>query len=152
MSESLTTDRLAEIEACAKNYYPSDYLSDSDVASLISMARRYLSAEERLEKAARVMTEIKSQLRAWKIAEEKLDVAGISSGVNSFVSEICRLQTKISEVLLGTPKELRPPQECAPSAEPDDSPVSCLTYFDRGGWEVYNGDKEGWNPCPDCSQ
>jgi hypothetical protein len=98
MSESLTTDRLAEIEACAKNYYPSDYLSDSDVASLISMARRCLSAEERLEKA----------VEALKEAEAGLEFAGAESmkDVGTFVKSPKKALLFVRGVLseLGTPE------------------------------------------------
>jgi hypothetical protein len=139
MSESLTPERLTEIEGYTKDYRPDDYLSDDDILSLISMARRCLSAEERLEKAVEALRllhdfqngcPLPSYEKHWNEAMEKVE--------------------KILEECEGTPKELRPHQECAPSVGTDVPPAVCNACGGRGGWEGgFHG--ETWNNCPICN-
>jgi hypothetical protein len=78
-----------------------------------SMARRALSAEERLEKA----------VEALKEAEAGLEFAGAESmkDVGTFVKSPKKALLFVRGVLseLGTPKEFRPPVECAPSVGTD---------------------------------
>jgi predicted nucleic-acid-binding Zn-ribbon protein len=126
MSESLTPERLTEIEGYTKDYWPDDYLSDDDILSLISMARRCLSAEERLERA---ISAIRLQQRNWDEELVRLELLKETGGPKEAWIKACRGECQRSvDDLLGTPKELRPPQECAPYVEHDVPPVSNLKY------------------------
>jgi arginyl-tRNA--protein-N-Asp/Glu arginylyltransferase len=122
MSESLTTEVLESLKRMAGNSSLEDCLGSikvdrHELMDLISMARRCLSAEERLEKAVEALRllhdfqngcPLPSYEKHWNEAMEKVE--------------------KIIEECEGTPKELRPPHECAPSDGTDAPPVERPTF------------------------
>jgi hypothetical protein len=122
MSESLTNEELDWLEKELKPDHDLEQwlifvgkLWEENASALISMARRALSAEERLEKAVEALRllhdfqngcPLPSYEKHWNEAMEKVE--------------------KILEECEGTPKELRPHQECAPHVEPDVVPIDAF--------------------------
>jgi arginyl-tRNA--protein-N-Asp/Glu arginylyltransferase len=122
MSESLTEDELLQFEEWALNPNAEKFNGTVEInrpkfLEMVAMARRCLSAEERLEKAVEALRllhdfqngcPLPSYEKHWNEAMEKVE--------------------KILEECEGTPKELRPHQECAPSVGTDAPPVERPTF------------------------
>jgi ribA/ribD-fused uncharacterized protein len=115
MSESLTNEELDWLEKELKPDHDLEQwlifvgkLWEENASALISMARRCLSAEERLEKAVEALV---------KISSGTMECGHCTRGETT--PEELATETLLKLKGLGTPKELRPRQECAPHVEPD---------------------------------
>jgi hypothetical protein len=116
MSESLTNE---ELEDELHDYYLNKDNMER-IELVFSMARRTLSAEERLEKA----------LDALKEAEAGLEFTGAESmkDVGTFVKSPKKALLFVRGVLseLGTPKELRIPAQVTPPVAADVVPINAF--------------------------
>jgi hypothetical protein len=116
MSESLTNE---ELEDELHDYYLNKDNMER-IELVFSMARRTLSAEERLEKA----------VEALKEAEAGLEFTGAESmkDVGTFVKSPKKALLFVRGVLseLGTPKELRIPAQVTPPVAADVVPIDAF--------------------------
>jgi hypothetical protein len=120
MSESLTTEDLLKFEEWALNPNAEKFNGTVEInrpkfLEMVSMARRCLSAEERLERAVEALV---------KISSGTMECGHCTRGETT--PEELATETLLKLKGLGTPKELRPRQECAPHVEPDVVPIDAF--------------------------